>query len=354
MKTIKTKPFKNKVTLTGEIYKMDEYINYIPYPLVGFDIRSFRPTKEDSALLEQQDNITLDELPLAQAGAIDPEIEQEKTNSQAYDEIRIIRFHDETLLDDYEIGDRVRIQGELQSRNYATLHPLTDDLIQNAVELYTNFFEEGLLPCEKQPTSRIKQPILWEKLFQYNLIDEIPADSLIRKDGTKEKTETQIYTYKVDENGEVTKETENTAFEVIAHTVEKLDESLDVVKGDENHVVYHGRVSRSPLFDIIDANPFAKLTVQSFVNYFQPDEKRFVFFNFFVWGKNAEIILNNLEIGDMVRFTGRLQSKVIERTLRLKKKNAAGKTKRKKVVINESVREVSIEKMAKIIQKASS
>lgn len=351
MKEIKAKPFKNKITITGEIYKMDEYINYIPYPLVGFDIRSHRPSKGTPIDVNPTESSKANELPLTLENENDS---ADTTNNQNFDEIRIIRFHDETLLDDYQIGDRVRIKGELQSRNYATLHPLTDDLIQNAVELYTNFFEEGALPCEKQPTSRIKQPILWEKLFQYNLIDEIPADSLIREDGLKEKTETQIYTYKVDENGEVTKETENTAFEVIAHTVEKLNEPLDLEQGDENHVVYHGRVSRSPVFDIIDTTPFSKLTVQSFVNYFQPEEKRFVFFNFFVWGKNAEIILNDLEIGDMVRFTGRLQSKVIERTLRLKKKNAAGKTKRKKITINESVREVSIEKMAKISQKASS
>ena len=321
MKQIKAKLFKNKITISGEIYSMDDYINYIPYPLAGFNIRSYREQKENEEL--------------------------------KYDEIRIIRFNDEKVLDDYKIGDRVLIEGELQSRNYTTIHPLTDDLIQNAVDLFTNFFEEGKLPCEKQPTPRIKQPICWEMLFKYNLIDEIPADSIIRENGKRERTEHQIYIYRVDDNGQVYKETEHTAYEVIAHKITKLDEPLDPKMGDENHVVFHGRVTHPPIFDIKDGNPFAKVTVQSFIDYFQPEEKRFVFFNFFVWGKNAEIIFRDLSAGDMVRFTGRLQSRTVERVIRLKKKNSAGKTKRKKITVSEITREVSITTMAKIISKAS-
>ena len=323
MKEIKTKPFKNKVTISGEIYAKDDSINYIPFPLAGFDIRSYREQKNSD-------------------------------DESIYDEVRIIRFNDETVLDDYEIGDRVLIKGETQSRNYKTTHPLDNDLIQNAVDLYTNFFQEGELPTEKQPTSRIKQPISWDKLFEYNLIDEIPADSIIREDGTKERTETQMYIYRVDYNGEVFKETEHTAFEVIAHEIIKLDEPLDSSVGDQNYVIYHGRISRSPSFDVVEGNQFAKITVQSFVEYFQPEEKRFVFFNFFVWGKNAEIVLAQLNEGDMVRLTGRIQSRSIERTIKLKKKNSAGKTKRKKITVNEITREVSIVTMAKIAQKASS
>ncbi|WP_456363838.1 single-stranded DNA-binding protein [Priestia aryabhattai] len=323
MKEIKSKPFKNKVTISGEIYAKDDSINYIPFPLAGFDIRSYREQKGS------------DEEPI-------------------YDEIRIIRFNDETVLDDYEIGDRVLIKGEAQSRNYKTTHPLDNDLIQNAVDLYTNFFQEGELPTEKQPTSRIKQPISWDKLFEYNLIDEIPADSVIREDGTRERTEIQMYIYRVDHNGEVFKETEHTAFEVIAHEINKLDEDLDSSTGDQNYIIYHGRISRSPSFDVVEGNQFAKITVQSFVEYFQPEEKRFVFFNFFVWGKNAEIVLAELDEGDMVRLTGRIQSRSIERIIKLKKKNSAGKTKRKKITVNEITREVSIVTMAKIAQKASS
>lgn len=323
LKEIKTKPFKNKIVISGEIYSKDEYINYIPFPLAGLDIKSYREKKEDE-------------------------------EEALFDQIRIIRFNDENVLEDYEIGDRVLINGELQSRNYTTIHPVTDELIQNAVDLFMNFFEEGKLPCEKQPTSRIKQPISWEMLFHYNLIEEIPADSIIREDGSRERTESQTYIYRLDENGEVYKETEHTAFEVIAHDITKLEEPLDPLKGDENHVIFHGRASRSPSFDVIEGNQFAKITLQSFIEYFQPEEKRFVFFNFFVWGKNAEILLNEIVEGDMVRFTGRLQSRIIERTIRLKKKSSSGKTKRKKINVNEITREVSIGKMAKIIQKASS
>lgn len=322
MKEIKTKPFKNKITLSGEVYSKDDFVNYIPFPLAGFDIRSYREQKEN-------------EEPL-------------------YDEIRIIRFNDEDILDNLEIGDRVLIKGEAQSRNFTTTHPVTDDLIQNAIDLFTNFFEEGKLPCVKQPTSRIKQPISWDMLFEHNLLEEIPADSIIREDGTRERTENQIYIYRLDDNGEVYKETEHTAYEVIAHEIIKLEEPLDTSNGDENYIIFHGRVSRNPSFDVVEGNQFAKVTVQSFVEYFLPDEKRFVFFNFFVWGKNAEIIFSELSEGDMVRFTGRIQSRVIERTLRLKKKTSSGKTKRKKITVNEITREVSIGKMAKIIQKASS
>lgn len=322
MKEIKTKPFKNKVTLSGEIYKKDEYINYIPYPLAGFDIRSYR--------------------------------EQKENEEPVFDEIRIIRFNDEDVLEEFEIGDRVLITGEAQSRNYTTTHPVTDDLIQNAVDLYMNFFEENQLPCIKQPNSRIKQPINWAMLFEYNLIEEIPADSIIRENGNRERTENQIYIYRLNENGEVFKETEHTAYEVIAHDVTKLEDSLDPNSGDLNHITFHGRVTKNPTFDVVEGNQFAKIIVQSFVEYFLPEEKRFVFFNFFVWGKNAEIIFSELNEGDMVRLTGRIQSRTIERTIRLRKKNAAGKTKRKKITVNEITREVSIGKMAKIIQKASS
>lgn len=317
MKEIKTKPFKNKVTISGEVYAKDDFVNYIPYPLAGFDIKTFREQKEDEPV---------------------------------YDEIRVIRFNDESILDDLEIGDRVLIKGECQSRNYTNTHPLTDDLIQNAVDLYVNFFEEGQLPSLKEPTTHIKQPISWEKLFKFNLIDEIPADSIIRENGEREKNSVQNYIYRIDHNGEVYKETEHTAYEVIAHEVIKLTEPLNSIVGDENKVTYHGRISNSPTFDVINGNQFAKVTVQSFVEYFLPDEKRFVFFNFFAWGKNAEIIFSELDAGDIVRFTGRLQSSTIERTIRLKKKNSAGKTKRKKITVNEITREVSIGKMAKITQ----
>lgn len=321
MKEIQTKPFKNKVTLSGEVYSKDDYTNYIPYPLAGFNIYSYR--------------------------------EQKENEEPTYDEIRIIKFNDEEILEQINIGDRVFIKGEAQSRNYTNTHPLTDDLIQNAVDMYRDFFEEGQLPCKEQPTTRIKQPISWDLLFHYNLIDGIPADSIIRENGERERTETQMYVYRVDANGEVFKETEHTAYEVIAHEVTILSEELDPSVGDENHITFHGRISRNPIFDVIDGNQFAKLTVQSYVEYFQPEEKRFVFFNFFVWGNNAEIIFSELSEGDMVRFTGRIQSRTIERILRLKKKTASGKTKRKKITINEITREVSIEKMAKIVKKTS-
>ncbi|MED2737498.1 single-stranded DNA-binding protein [Bacillus toyonensis] len=320
MKTINTKPFKNKIALSGEIVAMDDMIRYIPIPLAGFDIHCYR--------------------------------EQKNNEDPNFDHIRVITFDNETVLDDFEIGNRVLIKGELQSRNHTTTHPITDELIQNGVELYTSMFGDGL-PAEIQPTSRIRQPLSWDMLLKHHLITEIPADSMIRENGVKEKNEIQCYVYRIDHNGEVYKEMEHTAFEVIAHEITKLEEPLNPLEGDVNHVVFHGRVSRPPIFDIIEGNPFAKVTLQSFVEYFQPDEKRFVFFNFFVWGKNAEILLSDLAEGDQVRFTGRIQSKEIERVLRLKKKNSAGKTKRKKIPIIEITREVSVGKMAKIIQKTS-
>lgn len=316
MKEIKLPPYGNKVTLSGEVYAKDEFVNYIPYPLFGFEIKSFRPNKKN--------------LP-----------------TPRFDEIRVIVIKDEQKFDVIEVGKLVSIDGEMQSRNFLTEHELIDESIQTAVEMYMNFYKVGEYPTSTAPTDYIMQAIEWDKLLEYDLLEEIPHDSVLREGNVRERDEVQMYLYKVDINGEVHKYTEHTTHEVIAHKITVLEEPLDPIVGDKNEVVYQGRVSRAPFLDVVNGVQFSKFSLQSKVRFFEPKEERMVFLNVFGWGKNAAILFNEVQEGDFLCIKGRIQTRRMERPVKAKKQKEDGKIKTSKYTLTDIVRDISISSMAK-------
>lgn len=312
MKTIKAKGFENRVELSGVIRKMDEYIRYIPAPMVSFELDSLRKRRTEE-----------DEL--------------------VYDLNRVIVFDDESFLEHYATGDRVRIKGELQSRNYTRDHYEVDEAVQNAVDIYVEVYENA--PCKKQPKGRVRQPIDWSKLMEMKLLGQVPSDSMRKEDGTKEKTEESPYVYRVDENHQVYKETEHTAYEVIAFEVAREEEPEPGLAGDVNRVTLTGRLTKDPNFDILGV-PFANSTVQTRLHYFK-DKERVAYLNFIAWSHTAEEVFNELKRGDKVRLSGRLQSRTYTKTLTLRWKTPAGNNKKKNVERTFLTREISVSKIFK-------
>ena len=318
MKNIKVKGFQNSIELTGTIERMDEYIKYIPNPMVSFELSSLRKRKS---------------------------IEEDWVS----DNNRIIVFDNETVLQDFKLNDRVHIKGELQSRNYTRDHYDVDEQIQNAVDIYTQLYSEA--PAKKQPKGRVRQPIDWSKLLELSLIGEVPADSMFKEDGSKDKNPESPYVYRVDENFEVYKETEHVAYEVIAFEVTLLEEEADPIFGDTNRITIVGKITRDPSFDVLGV-PFSNSNVQTQLKYFK-DQERVAYANFIAWSQAAEELFSSIKRGDFIKIVGRLQSRTYTKLVVKRWKTPSGRRKKKEMEKTLITREISASKLykAELIRK---
>lgn len=318
MKNIKVKGFQNSIELTGTIERMDEYIKYIPNPMVSFELSSLRKRKS---------------------------IEEDWVS----DNNRIIVFDNETVLQDFKLNDRVHIKGELQSRNYTRDHYDVDEQIQNAVDIYTQLYNEA--PAKKQPKGRVRQPIDWSKLLELSLIGEVPADSMFKEDGSKDKNPESPYVYRVDENFEVYKETEHVAYEVIAFEVTLLEEEADPIFGDTNRITIVGKITRDPSFDVLGV-PFSNSNVQTQLKYFK-DQERVAYANFIAWSQAAEELFSSIKRGDFIKIVGRLQSRTYTKLVVKRWKTPSGRRKKKEMEKTLITREISASKLykAELIRK---
>lgn len=312
MKSIKVKGLQNTVELTGIIQKMDEFVRYIPNPIVGFDLSSNRKRK-----------------------SVDAE--------WVADLNRIIVFDQEDLLSRFAVGDRVRVKGELQSRNYTRDKYDVDEQIQNAVDIFTQLYEKA--PTKKQPKGRVRQPIEWKQLLDMNLIGFVPEDSMFREDGSKEKSPDTNYVYRVDENFEVYKETEHVAYEVIAFSVTLMEEEMDELQGDVNRATIIGKITRDPSFDVLKV-PFSNSNIQTHLKYFK-DQDRVAYANFIAWSQTAEDLFGEVKRGDLVKIVGRLQSRTYTKTVIERWKTPAGNRKKREVERSLITREISTSKLYK-------
>lgn len=279
MEFISYKKDENKVTLTGTITSMPDFCRFMTIgdetrPILSFDLISYRRSLNGAP---------------------------PKT-----DENKIVVLDDDSFFEKYKVGDRIRLTGELQSRNYTRDNHEIDESISLAVSNYIEIF--GEYPTDVHPVNSQRYPVNWSKIHESGLLPFVPHDSMFLMDGTKDKSAERPYVYRVDAYGELFKETEHVTYEILARNITLLEEPLDPAVGDKNIIVLFGKISRDPNFDIIGDNP------KSFCNFsIKTDSKTFpnrIFYNNVVtWGGLADDVFSEFVKDDLVKVIGRLQSR---------------------------------------------
>lgn len=317
---LKKVPFKkeeNFVDITGTIKNIGE-LRYVKLPhlrpLISFEIDSFRKRK-----------------------SVDDE--------WVTDTNKVVLFDDESFLDNYKEGERVRIKGEVQSRNYTREENIMQELLPIAVKNCVEFFEE--YPSLNKPVGKMKQPVHWQTLVDHGLLPEnkVPEDSMYLIDGTKQKTSERKYVYRVDENGDLSKETEHVTYEILVRKYERLEEAIHPIRGDKNKVVLCGPATKEPRFDLLGKNnsvPFSSFTIKTKSRIL--DGKIF-YNNVISWANLAEDIFSDVKRDTIVHVVGRLQSRTYEKELTKRWKTPSGNKKKKSKVFEFTTYEVSASKV---------
>ncbi|PGK51507.1 hypothetical protein CN918_27335 [Priestia megaterium] len=311
---------ENFVDITGVIQKLPPLVKYSTgngavRPIIQFDLLSQRERK-----------------------SADEEIRLDLN--------RIILFDHETFPQDYAEGQRIRIKGVLQSRNYTLDFHLVEQYIIDAVRNYVDVF--GEIPSIKETKFGKREPIDWKKLLSIGFIKKVPEDSMFTEDNTKEKSAERNYLYRVDENGDVFKETEHVAFEIISSKVEPVEQELAELEGDKNKVILTGKVITTPYFDMLGQTsrvPFCSFRVRTQSRFF--GDKRAFHNNVISWAHFAEDAFANLQVGDIVKVIGRLQSRSFDKDVTYKYMTEHGNKKKKKVTKTITTHEVSVSKFMK-------
>lgn len=299
-------PNLNKVIISGTIHNLSE-IRYIPNPLVTFDLSCYRSRKT-------------------------------KDEKWVIDEMHMVLFDDEDFLNKAKEGDRFLFTGEMQSRNYNVPHPNLDETIQYAVDIFKDI--ENRLPALEEPVGNKKQPIDWRLLKKYDLLPEFPIDSMYDENMIKNKTKETPFVYLVDEDGTVTKESQHVRYEILIKSYEKLDEPLDELKGDINKVEMKGRVTNTPMFNLVGKGvPFVNFNIGTKSEILEG----YMFFNNAIaWADRAAYIFEKVKQNHFVHIKGRLQSHKYIKTLRMKKETSTGKIRTKKTDIELMTHEISL------------
>lgn len=314
---------ENFVEITGVIEKLPPLVKYSTgngsvRPIVQFDLLSQRERKNEEEEIRTDIN-------------------------------RIILFDYETFTTDFQNGDHIRIKGVLQSRNYTLDFHLVEQYVKDAVRNYTDVF--GEVPTTKVAERGKRQPIDWQKLLSIGFIKKVPDDSMYNDQNEKEKTAERIYLYRADENGDVFKETEHVAYEIISNKVERYEE-FDALEGDKNKVVLTGKIISRPHFDMLGnevKTSFCSFKIRTQSRFF--GDKRAFHNNVISWAHFAEEAFSTFQVGDIVKVVGRLQSRSFEKEVRYKYLTVHGnkKTKKKNKVI--TTHEVSVSKFMKTTTK---
>lgn len=313
-KDVQYKRDLNVIELTGVIKNLPDYCKYIPRPLISFDLDSYRRRKSE----EEEWRV---------------------------DENRIVVFDDEEFHEKFSNGDRIRIKGELQSRNYTRDTYEVDELIKFAVTNYVDIW--GSYPTKKEPKGNKRQLIEWSKLIEATLLETVPEDSIFDEFGNKNRE--AEYVYRVDVNGDVFKETQHVAYEIVATSIVKVEEELDSLLGDYNKAVILGRITKEPFFDFIGKDtpiPFCSLNIGTKSAFF---EERMFFNNIITWSKLAETIFNNFHKDDYIKIVGRIQSRTFEKEFVKRWKTPSGKRKKKSKMFTLMTREISATKAQRVI-----
>ena len=134
-----------------------------------------------------------------------------------------------------------------------------------------------------------KQPINWDKLLEYGLLPEIPSDSMYQSGMVKEKTPDSPFIYRVNLDGEVTKEVQHVTYEIVVASYEKVTEEFDEAVGDINKAKMCGEITKPPAFNILGENSmyFVNINIGAESHYF---DGHMFYNNAIAWGKNAQNI----------------------------------------------------------------
>jgi hypothetical protein len=297
--------FNNDVQLIGRVTKKDDFVNLIPFPVFGIEIEVPKPSFE--------------KVPYHF-------FVPEKTEPSNFSYFRIIFLKNESIITDLEIGDIIMVKGEIQSRNFNQQHPMTDDLLQSLVDIYSNLYKST--PTDKEPTQFKREPIVWKKMLNLNILEEIPIDSSLDEDNKLVSEPNKPYTYKVDRNGDVSKETKETIVEVVAFDYKKIEEFPE---SEHSSVVISGRIADHPQFEIEDNNIYLELKVQTFQKSFEPDEKRFAFARIRILGLEAQEIFKSYKKNDYIHLHGTFVSELYNVSFKIKKITSGNKMKKKKI-----------------------
>jgi single-stranded DNA-binding protein len=314
VKEIKYKEDNNYVELTGTIKNLPDYCKYIPRPLISFDLQSFRRMKNEEEDLQSDEN-------------------------------RIIVFDDEEFHKNFHNGERILIKGELQSRNYTRDNHEVDEIITMAVKNYIDIWSN--YPTQKKPKGKKRQLIDWNKLLEVALIPSVPEDSIFKENG--EKDHDGEFIYRIDEDGEVFKETQHVAYEIVAVKYEKLNEELDFTKGDKNKAVLLGKVTKQPYFDYLGQDnkvAFCSFNIGTKSKFF---EGRMFYNNVITWSELAQEVFEHAQYGDYVKIVGRLQSRSYQKEIVKRWKTPSGRRKKKSRMLELTTREISATKVEKVI-----
>jgi single-stranded DNA-binding protein len=310
---------KNQVIISGTIQRMPEGCRYIPRPLISFNLESYRKKRNEN----DEDEILV------------------------FDLNQIVLFDDENFHKQFKDGDRILVEGELQSRNFTKDIYEVDETITFAVQNYMEIYSK--FPTNRDPKHRTREPIDWKKLLDMQLIPGVPDDSMIKEDGSKQRSDESPYIYRVDENGEVYKETQHVAYEVVALRIERLEEELDVTVGDVNLATIIGKITKSPYFDYIGQEskvPFCSFNVCSKSKIFHD---RVFYNNVICWSHLAQKVFEKFQKDEIVKVVGRLQSRTYTKEIIKRWKSPSGKRKKKVIVLNLTAREISASKVERCI-----
>lgn len=292
---------------------MPDFCNYIPRPLISFDLDSYRRRKSEE-------------------------------DEWQIDQNRIIVFDREDFYKEYRDGDRIRVIGEIQSRNYTRDTYEVDEILTMAVRNYVDIWDK--YPCAKKPKGNARQLVEWDKLIEFGLIPDIPEDSIFKAGGVKDREGT--YVYRVNEDGELFKETQHVRYEVIAKEITLLEEDFDELDGDKNKAVVCGRITKQPYFDMIGGEnqiAFCSFNVAMKSEVF---EDRTFYVNVITWAKVAQTVFEGFVKDDYIKVIGRLQSRTFQKEFVKRWKTPSGKRKKKAKIFDLVTHEVSATKVSKV------
>lgn len=295
------------MVLTGTITNLANYCKYIPNPIFNFDLQVFRRKKKTE--------------------------EEPK-----YDLVRIIVFNDEEFNEKYKNGDRIKVIGELQSRNYTINNNEVPEHIEKAVANYVDLFER--FPCKQKPINKKREVIEWSYLIDTGLMPSVPKDSLYIENGSKSNNARDKYVYSIDKDMILHKEKQHVAYEVIVENkYEKLTEPLNIHIGDLNTVELTGRVTKKNSYKNSSNMNISNFNIRT-ESVILP--KRVFNNHAFLWEDEKLSKSKDIQIGHFISLKGRLQSRDYTKLIRIRKKTSSGLIKRLDIPRTFTTREVSI------------
>ncbi|MFC5701350.1 single-stranded DNA-binding protein [Cohnella faecalis] len=226
------------------------------------------------------------------------------------DQLDLVLFGNDQFHKQFKIGDRIRLEGFIQSNNYDKKGYKVEPLHQAAVENYYELF--GEYPSDIVPTYNKTSIINWNKLLNAGLVPAIPDDSMYVSQSIKRRGADMKSVYSLNEHRTVTKSTFHINYQVVIQQYRHEDQPPHPLKGDLNRVHMQGKVDQvlyyNPAYGPRKV-PFLSLRV--FVNAYGVQS----FIHVVCWNQLAQSH-QSLKKGDIVWLKGYLQSREYDKDVR--------------------------------------